>query len=295
MAPPPNARPGYSRRAQYTTFFGYIASIVGGVLGAVFLLVAINYPSAFSSLRSLGSDATAPAANVAAKTRSESYDIVGAISGYFSAGKQNSRLKRELAATRTRLIESQAQSEENRRLKALLGLGEQEPKPIAFARLISSSASSTRRFATISAGSNKGVGVGMPVRSELGLVGRVLEVGSLTSRVLLITDGESMVPVRRATDSVAGFAQGKANGTLQIRLINLGVNPLKRGDAFVTSGSGGLYRPGTPIAVVETLTRDGAIARVLSDPAATDHIAVEPVWTPEAIAPAALPSSAPRP
>ena len=291
MAPPPNWRPGYSRRAQYTTFFGYLTGIVGALLGGLLLLIAITSPSAFSGLRGLGSDVTAPVGSLVAKSRTGGYDLFGAIGGYFAAGRQNARLNRELDATKVRLVESQAQAEENRRLKGLLGLANADSKPVTFARLTGSSAASTRRFATLSAGSNNGVTIGMPVRSELGLVGRVLEVWRATSRVLLITDGESVVPVRRASDSIPGFAQGGANGTLQIRLISLGINPLKPGDAFVTSGSGGLYRPGTPIAVVETLTRDGAIARVLSNPAATDYVSVEPVWAPEAAGPAPPPSA----
>jgi rod shape-determining protein MreC len=120
----------------------------------------------------------------------------------------------------------------------------------------------------------------MPVRSPLGLVGRVLEVGSSTSRVLLATDTESLVPARRATDGVPAFVQGRGDGRLQVRLINLGLNPLKPGDVFVTSGSGGLYRPGTPVAIIVSLTRDGGIARLLSDPAATEYVTVEPVWAP---------------
>jgi rod shape-determining protein MreC len=203
------------------------------------------------------------------------------ISGYIAAGSQNTGLKRQLTAARSRLVENQALVEENRRLKALLGLNQSDPKPLVFARLTASSASSSRRFATLSAGTSSGVQVGMPVRSPLGLVGRVLEVGYLTSRVLLITDSESLVPVRRASDSIPGFAQGRADGTLQIRLISLGINPLKRGDAFVTSGAGGLYRPGTPIAIVDAITRDGAIAKLVSDPSTSEFVAVEPVWNSE--------------
>jgi rod shape-determining protein MreC len=112
----------------------------------------------------------------------------------------------------------------------------------------------------------------------MGLVGRILEVSNSTARVMLITDSESVVPVRRAKDGVPGFAQGRGDGTLQIRLINLGINPLKRGDTFVTSGSGGLYRPNTPIAIVASVTGDGAIAHVISDPANNDYVIVEPMW-----------------
>jgi rod shape-determining protein MreC len=108
----------------------------------------------------------------------------------------------------------------------------------------------------------------------------VLEVGDRTARVLLITDAESVVPVRRTRGNVAGFAQGQSNGTLIVRLIEMGINPLKKGDVFVTSGSGGLYRPNVPVAVVENVTRDGAVARIISDPAATPFVTVEPVWQP---------------
>ncbi len=289
---PPNRRPGYSRRAQYTTFFGYIAGILGALLGGALLIVSIFGPTTFSGLRMLGSDATAPVAGLGAKGRSGSYSLIENIGGYFHAASQNAKLKRELDTAKVRLIEAQAQAEENRRLKALLRLSESDARPVAFARLIGSTSSSTRRFATLSAGARDGVAMGMPVRSPLGLVGRVLEVGNATSRVLLITDTESVVPVRRARDSVAAFAQGRSDGRLQVRLINLGINPLKPGDALVTSGSGGLFWPGTPIAIVTSLTRDGAIAQLISDPAAAEYVAIQQIWAPESVLPAATPSAA---
>ena len=100
---------------------------------------------------------------------------------------------------------------------------------------------------------------------------------------LLLTDSESMVPVRRATDNVVAFAEGRSDGSLRLRLVNLGVNPIKKGDVFVTSGAGGLFRPGIAVALATEITRDGAIAQLLSNPAATDVVLVEPVWQRKAI------------
>jgi rod shape-determining protein MreC len=282
MAPPPNRRSGYSRRAQYGTFFGYIAGVVGALVGGGILIVSIVDPSSFSGLRSAASDVAAPGGKVAALGRAKSEGFFDIIRGYALAGSRTAKLERELAEAKTRLVEAQATAEENIRLKALLGLAQQDEKPVVMADLVASTGASTRRFATIAAGTDHGVAVGMPVRSPLGLVGRVLEVGSSTSRVLLVTDTENVVPARRAQDGVAAFAQGKGDGQLQLRLINLGINPLKVGDVFVTSGSGGLYRPGIALATVTSLTRDGAIARVLSDPAATEFVAVDRVWAPQA-------------
>ncbi|MEO5587932.1 MAG: rod shape-determining protein MreC [Novosphingobium sp.] len=292
MAPPPNRRTGFSRRAQYTTFFGYLAAGLGALVGGGLLIASLTDSSRFSDVRTTATDVTAPVARAAAASRAESRGVFDAISGYFAAGRQNAALRREVEHARVKLVEAQSIAEENRRLKELLGLTKQDPRPVAVAMLIGSTSSSTRRFATISAGSRQGIAIGMPVRSPLGLVGRVLEVGSSSARVLLITDTESVVPVRRASDGIPAFATGRADGTLQLRLINLGINPLKRGDVVVTSGSGGLYRPGTAVAVVDTLLPDGGIARVLSDPGASEYVTVEQVWNP-AVAPAS--ASAPGP
>ncbi len=294
MAPPPNRRSGYSRRAQYGTFFGYIAGIVGALVGGGFLIVSIFDPSSFAGLRGAAADAAAPGGELAAEGRAKTQDVFDIVRGYATAGSRNAKLERELAEAKTRLIEAQATAEENVRLKALLGLAQQDPKPLAMAQLVAATGGSTRRFATVAAGADKNVFVGMPVRSPLGLVGRVLEVGKTTSRVLLVTDTQSVVPARRAGDGVAAFAQGLGDGRLQLRLINLGINPLKIGDVFVTSGSGGLYRPGIALAAVTGLTRDGAVARVLSDPAATEFVAIERVYAPQAepLAPAAASANA---
>lgn len=278
MAPPSNRRTGFSKRAQYSTFFAYLAGIGGALVGVALLIVSLISPSAFAGLRGVAADAAAPAGRAVAAGRSETANVFDAIGGFFMSGSRNANLQREAELTRVKLAEAKALADENRRLKALLGLPEDRAKPIATARLIASTPGSARRFATISAGSNVGVLPGMPVRSALGLVGRVLEVGTTSARVLLITDSESTVPVRRASDGVAAFAQGHGDGTLQLRLINLGINPLRPGDVFVTSGSGGLYRPGIAVAVVQTLTSDGAIARILSDPSTSEFVVVEPAF-----------------
>ncbi|MEQ1495036.1 MAG: rod shape-determining protein MreC [Novosphingobium sp.] len=289
MVAPVGRRPGHNRRAQYGTFFGYMLALGGFGIGVILLIASLSDDGAFAGARSVATGVTRPAAELAADTRSESQGLFAIIAGYFTRGSRVAKLEREVAEVRVQLAEQAALREENDRLKAVLALTRTELKPVTVTRLIGSSSSSTRRFATIGAGSEQGVKPGMAVRSPLGLVGRVLEVGSTTSRVLLITDTESTVPVRRSTDGVQAYAVGRGDGTLQIKLATTGFNPLKKGDAIVTSGSGGLFRPGEAVAVVVTLTVDGAIARPLSDPGMTEFVVVEPVYDePTAVAPATL-------
>ncbi len=278
MAAPSNRRPGFSRRAQYGNFFGYLIAVAGMVAGVILLIVSIGNAGAFSGLRAGAADTAAPAAKVAAGARTGSQSVWQILSGYFTSGARVAQLEREVAEGRVKHAEQAALTEENGRLKSMLTLTQGDQRPVVVTRMIGSTSSSTRRFATIGAGTNQGVRVGMGVRSPLGLIGRVVEVGSNSARLLLVTDTDSSIPVRRASDGIQGYANGIGNGTVQIRLSTTGINPLHPGDAIVTSGSGGIYRPGEAVAVVVSLTPDGAIARPLSDPGQTEFVAVEPLF-----------------
>jgi rod shape-determining protein MreC len=200
-------------------------------------------PQALAGLRSMAVDAASSAGEAGATARTGGIGFFEAIGGYYRAGSRNADLEREMEIARVQLVEAEALRQENRRLKEALGLAEGEVRPVASGRLIGSTSSSARRFAYISAGSEDGVRPEMPVVSPMGLVGRILETGRHSARVLLLTDSESMVPVRRAKDDVVAFAEGRPDGSLRLRLINLGINPLEKGDVFVTSGAGGCSVP----------------------------------------------------
>lgn len=289
MAPSGQRRSSYSKRAQYNLFTGYIIAGIGALIGAVLLVLSFFQPQFFGGPRGEARDAVSPATETVASVRTGTKSVWDSISGYYRAGSKNAALKREMELARIRLAEAEAVRQENVRLKGLLDLHDAERKPVAVARLVSSSSSSTRRFAYVGAGEDDGVKVGMPVRSARGIVGRILEVGGDSSRVLLLTDSESVLPIRRSTDETVAFAEGRGDSLLRIKLINLGLNPLKKGDVFVTSGAGGYYAPGIAVAIVTEVNDDGGLARIISDPAATDFVSVEPIFEPEAVVGAATP------
>ncbi len=293
MAPPSSRHSSYSKKAQYSVFTGYLLAGLGAIVGAGLLALSLWQPSSFAPLRGAANDAVAPAGEGTAIVRDESQSLFESISGYLSAGSQNAALREEVELARIRLEEAKSVEQENDRLKALLNLAEGEAEPVAVARLVGSSASSSRRFATIGVGRTSGIEVGMPVHSARGVVGRILEVARGSSRVLLLTDSESVLPVRRAKDETVAFAEGRGDGLLRIRLINLGTNPLEEGDLFVTSGAGGYYRPGMAVAIVSEITSDGAVARLIAEPSATDFVSIEPIFEPAAVEAAETPIEEP--
>jgi rod shape-determining protein MreC len=292
MAPPSSRRSGFSKKAQFSVFAAYLLAGGGALLGFALLLLSLWQPGAFAPLRAVAGDVVAPAGEATAIARSTQQGLFDGIKGYIRAGSQNAALRREMEIARIRLAEAEAIKAENRRLKALLGLADKPVKPVTFARLVGSTATSGRRFAYLGAGSGDGVRPGMPVISESGVIGRVLETGRSSSRVLLLTDSESVLPVRRAKGDVVAFAEGRGDGLLRVRLVNLGINPLKPGDLMVTSGAGGYYRPGVAVAVISEVTPDGGIARLVAEPSATSYVAVEPVYQPDAVAALRAPAGA---
>ncbi|MFM7377683.1 MAG: rod shape-determining protein MreC [Erythrobacter sp.] len=295
MAPPSSRRSGFSKKAQLSAFTGYLLAGIGVSVGAALLALSLWQPAAFAPLRGLAGDVVTPAGTGTAAARSTSQGFFASIAGYFNAGTQNAELRRENEIARIRLAEAEAVKAENARLKGLLGLRDGESKPVATARLVGSTATSGRRLAYLGAGATSGVKPGMPVLSENGVIGRVLETGRFSSRVLLLTDSESVLPVRRAKDNVIAFAEGRGDGLLRIRLVNLGVNPLKVGDMMVTSGAGGYYRPGVAVAIIAKVTPDGGIGQLVAEPGATNFVSVMPIQEAAAVAELAAPASAAAP
>ncbi|WP_417594163.1 rod shape-determining protein MreC [Parasphingorhabdus sp.] len=281
MAPPINRRPGFSKRAQYSIFASYLLGILGAILGLLLLLISFIDPRGFSALRTIGAETIAPVSKTLSDIGGATGNAEGEISAYFNAASKNAAMRRELEQNRMEILEARALKQENERLKRLLKLDEDVPDSIAMARLISSTASSSRRIATLGVGSNSGLEPGQPVRSPEGLVGRILETGPTTARVLLVSDGKNVTPVQRASDSLPAFATGRGDGTVDIQPINIGSNPFKGGDLLITSGSGGLYSPGIPVAVVIRKTETGAIGRVLANPAKVSHAIVQPIFQAE--------------
>ncbi|HEY8433036.1 MAG TPA: rod shape-determining protein MreC [Sphingomicrobium sp.] len=286
------ARPGWSRRAQYGLFFSLLAVIASIVVGLILLIVSLVAPDDFASIRGAALDVTGPVAGALHEVTATAQGLSSGAGDYWDAARQNGDLKRENQAMLRRMVEAKAIFQENLQLKATLQLREEAHDAIATGRIVGSSFNSPRRFAILSAGARDGVREGMPVRSPDGLVGRIIDVGQLASRVLLVSDRTSIVPARLLRSGIPVIAQGRGDGTVDVRPLEVGRNPFKPGDLIVSSGTGGLYPPAVPIARVIKLKGDGAIGLPLADPSITSFAIVEPAFEPAAVAAEKEPASA---
>ncbi|MGH6613106.1 rod shape-determining protein MreC [Sphingomonas sp.] len=293
MAPSRNRRPGFSRRAQYGLFLGYVIAVAGAIVAVILLVLARLNPPAFAPMRATIAEVTTPVSSGLAGLGRGIASIPAGIGNHFTVMQKNATLRKELEANRALLLRARTLSYDNHRLKTLLHLRERVADPVVAARLVSSSAASTRRYAVLNAGSWQGVRIGQPVRGPEGLIGRILETGPNTARVLLITDPESIVPVRRTRDGLPALAAGRGDGMIDVRSVMVSNAAFEAGDVFVTSGTGGIYSPNIPVARIVRRSRDTALARSFAQPDTLDFALVQQGFMP--IQPPAPPATANAP
>ena len=275
-------RPGFSRRAQYGQFIGYVILVAGGLVAAVLLALARLDPATFGALRTSAATVTTPiSSGLGAGVRAVA-SVPQGIADYFAVMQRNDALRRQVAADRILVQRARALGYENRRLKRMLAIREQSSAAVVSAHLVSSSSTSTRRYAVIDAGRMNGVEVSQPVRGPDGLIGRVVEVGLNNARVQLITDPESVVPVRRTYDGLPAIAAGRGDGSIEIRAVNVGSAVFRAGDIFVTSGIGGIFSPNIPVARATRSARDVTRGQTFAHADTFDFAIVERVFVPVA-------------
>lgn len=166
-------------------------------------------------------------------------------------------LESENARLQEQIIRLQEQAAEAEILSALLNYARSEPESrYVAANVIGRDPSPFIRTLLISAGTDHGVTHGMPVVTDRGLVGRIIEVRDTVATVQLVTDPESAVNVKLQGSRTDGVLAARPNGELWIDLIAQEA-VVDEGELVLTSGLGGGYPADIPIGqVVSVRKRD---------------------------------------
>lgn len=173
------------------------------------------------------------------------------VSSYATLKEDNEHLREERLIRQTQLLKLEALEKENIRLRALLEnsfkLGEQ----VLVAELLAVNTVPYEHIVVVNKGSRFGVHPQQPVLDANGVVGQVFRTLPLTSEIMLITDPNHAIPVQVNRNGLLTIAVG--SGQLN-RLIlpylpsNADIRP---GDLLITSGLGGTFPQGYPVAVVD--------------------------------------------
>ena len=253
-----------------------VALIVALVIGVAFLVGDRRETlksQAFGEARSLVDNVSAPVGGVLSAPGRWAGGAVSAVRGYIFAGGQNRDLRQQIVGLNQWRDKAEALENENARLRAALGLKTDPPIPMVTALVIADVRGPFADTRLANAGAAQGVAIGNPVISEHGLVGRVLGVGHGVSRILLLTDPSSKVPVMIGRSNARAILTGDGSDAPRLEYLR-GEDPVKVGDRLLTSGDGGLFPRGLPVGIA-VRGLDGAWrVRLDSDAAPVDYVRI---------------------
>lgn len=276
---PPRSRTSGSRRDARTRLTAVALGVAAVVAGALLLALGAGREGRGPGL---ASDIVAGTWTLLRPPLETLRDVGEAIRDRLDAPERIARLEAENAALRARLDAARAAEEENRRLHRLLQVRAPARTRIAVARVAGGSAGSLVDTAVISAGRAHGVQVGQPVLTDAGLLGRVTAVGARSARVLLVSDAASRVPVRIERTGTPAILAGLGAGRSALNYVDGSetAGGVRAGDRLVTSGEGGLFPPGVPVAQVLPSPPGQALARPFARPSLSGFAIVEAAWLP---------------
>ncbi|MEE4213239.1 MAG: rod shape-determining protein MreC [Parvularcula sp.] len=184
---------------------------------------------------------------------------IGDIGDYFAVVDENKRLREENEQLRIWMHQALALEERIVQYEALLAPKIVEPTNYISAQVIAENGGPFSRALVLSAGRREGVKRGFAVIDGAGLIGHVVTVGNNASRVLLLTDANSHVPVYIEAVDAEGLLSGTAESRAEIRqFASRPRAPLEVGMRVVTSGTGGTLPRGLPVGEVVRVTENGA-------------------------------------
>lgn len=233
-----------------------------GLVLAAFALMLLGKADAvlMERFRTQVIDAVAPILDILERPVATVTQLLDEARGLATIRDDNKQLREEKA----RLLQWQAAARrletENKALRNLLGFVADGQVTFIGGRVIADTGGAFAHSLILNAGTRAGVAKGQAVVTGAGLVGRIAGVGRRSSRVLLITDINSRIPVVVEPTRVRAVMAGDNSDRPGLIHLPPGAT-VSPGDRVVTSGHGGAFPPGLPVGVVASVTDAGIDVR----------------------------------
>lgn len=274
-----------------TTLFaeggGGTLRLLAYLAAALVLMIADHRGAYLEQARALSARAVDPLYWIAAAPVRGVRALSENLSSRRELAEDNAALSRDLLLANARLHRLQAVQEENQRLRALLSGTRTHQLKVQLATLLDVDLDPFRHRVVLDSGTANGVRSGLAIVDSSGVMGQVVEVSRSTSTAILVSDPNHAVPVQVRRSGVRTIAVGTGR-TDQLVLPNIPPSAdVQVGDELVTSGLGGTFPPGFPVATItelrpddtrlfivgeaapsSALTRSGQVLLVWSEPAA---------------------------
>lgn len=173
-----------------------------------------------------------------------------------SLKEENHKLRNEALVLKQKVQQMVSLRAENNRLRELLNASEQLDDKVLVAELIGVDPDPYTHHIILNKGEKHGVFVGQPILDAQGLMGQVVEVLPLTSRVLLLADSNHAIPVQVNRNGVRAIAVGSGQLDELVLIYVPDTADIKTGDQLVSSGLGSRYPKGYPVGQITSVKHD---------------------------------------
>jgi rod shape-determining protein MreC len=236
------------------------------LLGLTLLGMARAESPYVASLRAVAMDTLAPILRTLASPVHGVRNWMDDKASLLSAHEDNQRLRAENDTLRAWETLAHAVQAENDALRALANYTPVTDMHYVTARVIAQSPSAYAGTLMIDAGSAQGLGMLMPVIDETGLIGRLIEVGTHSARVQLISDPGSRIPIVIATSRQQAILAGTGEALLHLTFITGNTDTIRLGDPVMTTAQGGLIPESIMVGTVFRRDQDGTLRVQLPRP-----------------------------
>ncbi len=170
--------------------------------------------------------------------------------------EENKQLKNREILLKAQLQKLQALKSENLRLRELLQSSKKVSEHVLIGELLAVDLEPFTRQIVINKGSNDGVFMGQPLVDAEGAMGQIVHLGPFSSTAMLITDANHAIPVQVNRNGLRAIAVGTGStDRLDIPYLPISAD-IVEGDLLTTSGLGGRFPSGYPVAMVTQVKKD---------------------------------------
>ena len=187
--------------------------------------------------------------------------------------KENEKLKYEIEELKNKNFETLYLRTENNKLQNILQLEKESPYKAVNAKVILDKNSPYLNSVIINKGTNSGIKLGMPVLSKGNLAGRIVEVNFISSRIVLLNDLNSRIPITFGEESIQAILSGKGESKPVLEYLPELFEPYGNQTVF-TSGKDGIFLPGIPVGKTE-MDELNVKVRLFSDPNQLSFVTVQ--------------------
>ncbi len=247
----------YNLSIKYSFFIIYkkIETLIFVFLCIIFLLTSKIHEEYSKKVSYFFVNISAPISQIIAFPINTVIILFNNFNDLIFAKKENKALKEELEKLKFYYINSLNIHQENKELRNALNFVKSRSTNYKSARLIGIANQNFGNKIYIDAGKNRNIKEGSIVIGNFGVIGRIQQVDEDISKIILITDSLSHIPIIASKARVRGILVGNNSEYMEINYLNKN-NRIEIGDQIFTSGDGDTLPPGLLIGVVKKINKN---------------------------------------